>query len=180
MALADIAAAIKPDDPHFARTRLLCLENTWNGHVHARRLFARRDRPGAQRGLAVHLDGARLFNAAVASGVPAGRVRHADHFDSLSRSASARAWARPWARPCAARAIFIARAHRVRKMAGGGMRQAGLLAAARCMRWTTTSSAWPTTTPTPSAWPMAWPARESIGLGVAMPQTNIVFAWMWR
>ena len=67
LALADIAGAIKPIDPHFARTKLLCLENTWNGqpltldYLDAATALAR------QHGLATHLDGARLFNAAVAT-----------------------------------------------------------------------------------------------------------------
>ena len=67
MQLADIAAAIKPDDIHFARTRLLCLENTWNGHPMTLAYLAQATALARERGLATHLDGARLFNAAVAS-----------------------------------------------------------------------------------------------------------------
>eukprot|EP01041_Mallomonas_annulata_P020304 gene20304-40013_t len=65
MQLADIAAAIKPDDPHFARTRLLCLENTWNGHPMPAEYLDQATALAREHGLAVHLDGARVFNAAV-------------------------------------------------------------------------------------------------------------------
>ncbi|MDD4943658.1 MAG: GntG family PLP-dependent aldolase, partial [Rhodoferax sp.] len=65
MALADIAAAIKPDDVHFARTRLLCLENTWNGQRMPMAYLAQATQLARDNGLACHLDGARLFNAAV-------------------------------------------------------------------------------------------------------------------
>ena len=65
--LADIAAAIKPDDPHYARTRLLCLENTWNGHVMSDEYLLGATALARERGLNTHLDGARVFNAAVAS-----------------------------------------------------------------------------------------------------------------
>ena len=127
MALADIEAAIKPDDPHFARTRLLCLENTWNGnalpmaYVEAATALAR------AKGLATHLDGARLFNAATALGVPVGQITR--HFDSVSVCLSKGLGAPVGSVLCGSSA-FIARAHRARKMVGGGMRQVGVLAAA--------------------------------------------------
>ena len=70
MALADIAAAIKPDDQHFARTRLLCLENTWNGNVMPDDYLRDATQLAREHGLATHLDGARVFNAAVASAAP--------------------------------------------------------------------------------------------------------------
>ena len=87
MALTDIAAAIKPDDSHFARTRLLCLENTWNGHTMPAAYLQRASSLAREKGLAVHLDGARLFNAAVASrkggeSALAAARRIASHFDS--------------------------------------------------------------------------------------------------
>jgi threonine aldolase len=127
LALGDIEAAVKPDDAHFARSRLLCLENTIGGkvlplaYVEAATDLARR------HGLATHLDGARLFNAAVASGVPARDI--ARHFDSLSVCFSKGLGAPVGSALCGSRE-FIGRAHRWRKMAGGAMRQSGLLAAA--------------------------------------------------
>ena len=127
IALADIEANIKPDDAHFAKTRLLALENTWGGqvlpagYVEAATSLARR------KGLAAHLDGARLFNAAVASGVPAREI--ARHFDSVSVCFSKGLGAPVGSALCGSR-DFIGRAHRIRKMLGGGMRQTGVLAAA--------------------------------------------------
>ncbi|MEO0002689.1 MAG: Low specificity L-threonine aldolase [Pseudomonadota bacterium] len=134
MAIADIAAAIKPDDPHFARSRLLCLENTWNGHVMPEAYLAEATALARSRGLATHLDGARVFNAAVASAAPGqgaqARLREiARHFDSLSVCFSKGLGAPVGSALCGSHEL-IASARRWRKMAGGGLRQAGLLAAA--------------------------------------------------
>ncbi|TNF63259.1 MAG: low-specificity L-threonine aldolase [Burkholderiales bacterium] len=133
MALADIAAAIKPDDPHFARTRLLCLENTWNGHVMPDEYLRSATALAREKGLNTHLDGARVFNAAVASAAPGQdalqRLRGiASHFDSLSVCFSKGLGAPVGSALCGSHEL-IGRARRVRKMAGGGLRQAGLLAA---------------------------------------------------
>ncbi|MDQ7973292.1 MAG: GntG family PLP-dependent aldolase [Rhodocyclaceae bacterium] len=162
--LAQVEAAIKPDDAHFARTRLLALENTLGGKVlpmdwlHDATALARK------HGLATHLDGARLFNAAVAQSqsqsksvrpepveglARASTLRQAQdrpssartelvfeearriarHFDSVSVCFS-KGLGAPVGSALVGSREFIARAHRIRKMAGGGMRQAGLLAAA--------------------------------------------------
>ncbi len=134
MALADIAAAIKPDDCHFARTRLLCLENTWNGHPMPHSYLQQASALARSHGLAVHLDGARLFNAAAATkatgeSVAASARRIASHFDSVSVCFSKGLGAPVGSALCGSKEL-IARAYRVRKMAGGGMRQSGLLAAA--------------------------------------------------
>jgi len=125
--LADIEAAIKPDDEHFARTRLLCLENTWNGKVLSQRYLDEATALARRRGLATHLDGARLFNASVASRVPVAQI--ARHFDSVSVCFSKGLGAPIGSALCGSRAL-IERARRVRKMVGGGLRQVGLLAAA--------------------------------------------------
>ena len=134
--LAQIEAAIKPDDAHFARTRLLALENTLGGkllpfeYVQAATDLAKR------KGLQRHLDGARLFNAATAqaalnnrSDIRAEARRIAQCFDSVSVCFS-KGLGAPIGSALVGSREFIARAHRIRKMAGGGMRQAGLLAAA--------------------------------------------------
>jgi threonine aldolase len=125
--LSDIEAAIKPDDAHFARTRLLALENTWGGQVLPLSYVDAATSLAKKKGLARHLDGARLFNAAVASGVPAREITK--HFDSVSVCFSKGLGTPAGSALCGSRE-FIARAHRWRKMAGGGMRQAGVLAAA--------------------------------------------------
>ena len=127
MLLADIEAAIKPDDAHFARTRLLALENTWGGQVLPLTYIESATNLARGKGLATHLDGARLFNAAVASGVPAAQI--ARHFDSVSVCFS-KGLGAPVGSALVGSTEFIVRAHRIRKMLGGGMRQAGVLAAA--------------------------------------------------
>jgi threonine aldolase len=127
LALADIEAAIKPDDAHFGRTRLLCLENTWNGRVLAQSYLDEATALARRRSLATHLDGARLFNAVIASGRPVHEI--ARPFDSVSVCFSKGLGAPVGSALCGSTEL-IARAHRVRKMLGGGMRQAGVLAAA--------------------------------------------------
>ena len=126
LALADIEAAIKPDDEHFARTRLLCLENTWNGKVLAPDYLAQATVLARRHGLATHLDGARLFNAAIASGRSVAEI--AAPFDSVSVCFSKGLGAPVGSALCGSREL-IDRARRLRKMLGGGMRQVGLLAA---------------------------------------------------
>ena len=125
--LSDIEAAIKPDDAHYARTRLLTLENTWGGKVLPLDYIAAATALAHGKGLATHLDGARLFNAAVASGLPA--VDIARHFDSVSVCFS-KGLGAPAGSALVGDQDFITRAHRIRKMLGGGMRQAGVLASA--------------------------------------------------
>ena len=133
--LADIEAAIKPDDAHFARTRLLALENTLGGKLIPFSYVQEATDLAGRKGLARHLDGARLFNAAVAQAAQTGAdaraeaKRIAQCFDSVSVCFSKGLGAPVGSALCGSR-DFIARAHRIRKMAGGGMRQAGVLAAA--------------------------------------------------
>jgi threonine aldolase len=133
MSLADIAAAIKPMDCHFARTRLLALENTWNGHPMSLAYLAQATALARQHGLAVHLDGARLFNAAVAQAeggsVTTSVRRIVDHFDSVSVCFSKGLGAPVGSALCGSREL-IDKALRWRKVLGGGLRQSGILAAA--------------------------------------------------
>ena len=135
LALADIEAAIKPDDAHFARTKLLALENTLGGKLIPFDYIQAATALASQHGLSRHLDGARLFNAAVAQAAITGAdarteaARIASCFDSVSVCFSKGLGAPIGSALCGSR-DFIARAHRIRKMAGGGMRQAGMLAAA--------------------------------------------------
>ncbi|HEY5782111.1 MAG TPA: low-specificity L-threonine aldolase [Lysobacter sp.] len=122
-----VERAIKPIDPHFARTRLLCLENTWHGCVLPMEYLARARELCDRHGLALHLDGARLFNAAVALGVPAREI--ARHFDSVSVCLS-KGLGAPVGSALLGTQALIDSARRWRKVVGGGMRQAGILAAA--------------------------------------------------
>ena len=133
LALADIEAAIKPDDAHFARTRLLCLENTFGGNVLSIDYLRQATDLARRHGLATHLDGARLFNAAVAlaaGGDARAKAKEmAQLFDSVSVCFS-KGLGAPVGSALVGSRELIARAHRVRKMLGGGLRQAGVLAAA--------------------------------------------------
>ncbi|HNW64357.1 MAG TPA: low-specificity L-threonine aldolase [Piscinibacter sp.] len=131
LALADIEASIKPDDPHFARSRLLCLENTLGGRLMPMAYLRDATALARRHGLATHLDGARLFNAAVGlGGDPRANAREmAELFDSVSVCFS-KGLGAPAGSALVGSAELIARAKRVRKMAGGTMRQAGILAAA--------------------------------------------------
>ena len=119
--------SVKPDDSHFARTRLLALENTWHGRVLPQDYVVSAAEWARTHDLAVHLDGARLFNAAVASGIAPREL--AAPFDSVSVCLS-KGLGAPVGSVLLGSDSLIASARRWRKMLGGGMRQAGILAAA--------------------------------------------------
>ena len=121
-----VERAIKPDDFHFARTRLVCLENTQNGKVLPLEYLQRARALTTRHGLGLHLDGARAFNAAVKLGVPVKRI--AENFDSVSVCLSKGLGAPVGSVLCGPKAV-IEKARRWRKMLGGGMRQAGVIAA---------------------------------------------------
>jgi threonine aldolase len=125
--LARVAAVIKPDDNHFAVTRLLCLENTQSGKILNLDYQAEAADLACEYGLKLHLDGARVFNAAVRQQVPLSTITR--RYDSVSFCLS-KGLGAPVGSILAGSREFIDRAHRWRKMAGGGMRQAGILAAA--------------------------------------------------
>ncbi|RJF97258.1 low-specificity L-threonine aldolase [Noviherbaspirillum saxi] len=133
IALADIEAAIKPDDPHFAKTRLIVIENTHGGKVLPLSYMREVQALAQRQGLRTHIDGARLFNAAVAlagGGDPYAQARNlCQSYDSLSLCLS-KGLGAPVGSLLLGSRDFIAQARRVRKMLGGGMRQAGMLAAA--------------------------------------------------
>ena len=125
--LQQVAAAIKADDFHFARTRLLCLENTQGGKVLPLDYQAQASALAKAHNLAIHLDGARIFNAAVAQGVDVRQI--SQHYDSVSVCLS-KGLSAPVGTVLCGEKAFIEEARRWRKMLGGGMRQAGILAAA--------------------------------------------------
>lgn len=205
--LADIADAIKPDDAHFARTRLLTLENTLGGKLLPFDYVQQATDLAKSRGLTRHLDGARLFNAAVAQAALvgssdavdghvastvspahdfAGRVptalgseaifhevrRIAQCFDSVSVCFSKGLGAPVGSALCGSRE-FLARAHRIRKMAGGGMRQSGLLAAAAS--YALTHQVARLADDHALAQRLAEGLSRLPGLVVEPPQTNILF-----
>ncbi len=127
---ADVQALLRPLNNHFAPSRLVIIENTHNrggGSVWPIEMIADVAAVARKAGLAMHLDGARLFNASVASGVTL--AEYARHFDTVSMCYS-KGLGAPVGSILAGSRDSIQAAHRFRKMFGGGMRQAGLLAAA--------------------------------------------------
>jgi threonine aldolase len=176
--LDDIAAAVKPDDPHYAVTRLLALENTWGGHLVPHQYLQGATDLARRMGLATHLDGARLFNAAVAQAAETGNSprqearKIASFFDSVSVCFSKGLGAPVGSALCGSRDL-IAKARRIRKMAGGGMRQAGFLAAAAAfaLEHNITRLA----DDHANATRLAEGLVNIPGLTVTRPQTNIVF-----
>ncbi|MBT7712535.1 MAG: low-specificity L-threonine aldolase [Deltaproteobacteria bacterium] len=125
--LGKVAENIKSDDFHFARTRLLCLENTTGGKVLPLTYIEEAAKLAKPRGLGFHLDGARIFNAAVSLKVDVQEISR--HFDSISVCLSKGLGAPIGSVLCGTKEL-IDRARRQRKMLGGGMRQAGFIAAA--------------------------------------------------
>lgn len=126
---ADLEGALRPADQHFPPTKLVCLENTHNrggGKIWPQELVREIGALTRERGIRLHLDGARLWNAAVASGVSEREL--AAEFDSVAVCFSKGLGAPVGSALCGSRE-FIQRARRFRKMFGGGMRQAGILAA---------------------------------------------------
>jgi len=122
-----LAAAIKPDDSHFARTKLLSLENTINGKVLPLSYLAQAREFVNEHNLSLHLDGARVYNAAVALNVDIKEI--AQHFDSMTICLS-KGLSAPVGSLLLGSKEYIKKARRIRKMLGGGMRQVGILAAA--------------------------------------------------
>ena len=127
LALADIEAAIKPDDAHLARTRLLALENTFGGRVMPQVWIGEATALARKHGLGTHLDGARVFNAAVAGNVDVAEI--ARPFDTISVCLS-KGLGAPIGTVLVGEAELVAKARRLRKALGGGLRQVGILAAA--------------------------------------------------
>lgn len=127
LALDALRETVKGEDIHHARTRLLALENTFRGKALPQAYLTAATDQAHEQGLATHLDGARLFNAAVASGLSLAELCRG--FDSVSLCFS-KGLGAPVGSLLLGEADFIARARRWRKTLGGGMRQAGVLAAA--------------------------------------------------
>ena len=170
IALADIAAYIKPDDLHFARTRLLALENTIGGKVLSPAYLAQATALAHARGLATHLDGARICNAAVKQRIS---LRDASAgFDSVSVCLSKGLGAPVGSVLCGSKA-FIEQGKRWRKMLGGGMRQAGLLAAAGL--YALEHNVERLADDHANAATLATGLRAIDGLTVSTPQTNIFY-----
>ena len=125
MNLNDMLSQIKDDDPHYAVTKLLCLENTFSGKVQPQDELEALVLEAHRRGLKVHLDGARLFNAHIHSGLSLSAL--VDSFDSVSICLS-KGLGAPVGSLLVSDQTIINKAIRIRKMLGGGMRQVGVIA----------------------------------------------------
>ncbi len=171
--LAEVEAAIKPDDPHFARTRLLALENTIGGRVISRGYLDAALALAQRRGLATHLDGARVCNAAVKLGIPVAALCRG--FDSVSVCLS-KGLGAPAGTVLVGSRDLIARARRCRKILGGAMRQAGILAAAglHALEHNVARLA----DDHANAERLAAGLGRIAGLRVEPPQTNMVFVYV--
>ena len=123
----DVEQSIKPDNIHYARTRLICMENTISGKVVPISNLQQMREVADRHGLAMHLDGARVFNAAVKLGVDVREI--STHFDSVAFCLSKGLGAPMGSLLCGSRDL-LNEALRWRKMTGGGMRQIGVVAAA--------------------------------------------------
>jgi len=168
--VAAIEAAIKPDDSHFAKTRLIALEDTIGGKVLPEGYVATVRTLADKRKLALHLDGARLWNAAVKRGVPPATI--AKGFDSVSVCLS-KGLGAPVGSVLCGRDDYIKTAHRWRKMLGGGMRQVGILAAAG--RYAIKHHVARLAEDHENAARLAAGLAKHRELEVAPPQTNMVF-----
>ena len=168
-----LAAAIKPDDSHFARTKLLSLENTINGKVLPMSYLAEAREFVNQHGLQMHLDGARVYNAAVALGVHIKEI--AQYFDSMTICLS-KGLGAPIGSLLLGSKEYIAKARRLRKMVGGGMRQAGILAAAGKMVLTENVAQLKTDHENAKNLAIGLSKLEGFSVNPDFVQTNIVFA----
>ena len=173
IALDDIAAYIKPDDMHFARTRLLALENTIGGRVLGADYMAAATTFAHEKGLATHLDGARICNAAVKQGIS---LRDAvKGFDTVSVCLS-KGLGAPVGSLLLGPKAFIEQGKRWRKMLGGGMRQAGVIAAAA--HYALEHNVARLADDHANAARLAEGLRAIDGLTVDTPQTNIFYIHM--
>lgn len=166
----ELHAAVKDDDPHFAITRLVAIENTFAGRVLPREHLAEVVEFARERKLATHLDGARLFNAAAALGVDVASL--AKGYDSVSLCLS-KGLGAPLGSVLVGDAPLIARARRWRKMLGGGMRQAGIVAAAGLYALDHHVDRLVEDHANAQALAQAFAGIE--GLKVTLPQSNVVF-----
>ena len=170
LALEAIAAAIKPDASHFARTRLIALENTFGGKVLPLDYMQAVGRLGRERGLGLHLDGARAFNACAVLDVDI--ATFSAPFDTVSICLS-KGLGAPVGSVLVGNKDLIGTARRLRKMLGGGMRQAGLLAAAGL--YALDHNIARLGEDHQRAQRLAKGLAQFAGLRVTMPDTNIVF-----
>ncbi|RZP82764.1 low-specificity L-threonine aldolase [Vibrio vulnificus] len=168
-----LTAAIKPDDSHFARTKLLSLENTINGKVLPLSYLQEARAFVDKHNLKLHLDGARVYNAATALDVPVRDI--AQYFDSMTICLS-KGLGAPVGSLLLGSKEYIAKARRLRKMVGGGMRQAGILAAAGKLALTEQVAQFKVDHANAKALAQGLSELPGVHVNPDFVQTNIVFA----
>ncbi|HAS6078030.1 TPA: low-specificity L-threonine aldolase [Vibrio vulnificus] len=168
-----LTAAIKPDDSHFARTKLLSLENTINGKVLPLSYLQEARAFVDKHNLKLHLDGARVYNAATALDVPVRDI--AQYFDSMTICLS-KGLGAPVGSLLLGSKEYIAKARRLRKMVGGGMRQAGILAAAGKLALTEQVAQLKVDHANAKALALGLSELPGVHVNPDFVQTNIVFA----
>ncbi|EJE8556669.1 low-specificity L-threonine aldolase [Vibrio vulnificus] len=168
-----LTAAIKPDDSHFARTKLLSLENTINGKVLPLSYLQEARAFVDKHNLKLHLDGARVYNAATALDVPVRDI--AQYFDSMTICLS-KGLGAPVGSLLLGSKEYIAKARRLRKMVGGGMRQAGILAAAGKLALTEQVAQLKVDHANAKALAQGLSELPGVHVNPDLVQTNIVFA----
>ncbi|HAU8252544.1 TPA: low-specificity L-threonine aldolase [Vibrio vulnificus] len=173
LAFDKLAAAIKPDDSHFARTKLLSLENTINGKVLPLSYLQEARAFVDKHNLKLHLDGARVYNAATALDVPVRDI--AQYFDSMTICLS-KGLGAPVGSLLLGSKEYIAKARRLRKMVGGGMRQAGILAAAGKLALTEQVAQLKVDHANAKALAQGLSELPGVHVNTDFVQTNIVFA----
>ncbi len=166
---SEVTAAVNADDSHFAVSRLLSLENTHDGRAIPLARTEAAARAAREAGLSVHLDGARLFNAALGLGVDVAEV--AAPFDTVSVCLS-KGLGAPAGSVLVGEAGALARARRLRKMLGGGMRQSGVLAAAGLVALDSGAARLPEDH---AGAARLGAAIEALGIGAVSVRTNMVF-----
>lgn len=170
LAFADIVEVVKEDDVHFAKSKLLSLENTHCGKVIELDYFKQAQQFAKQHGLLVHLDGARIFNALEALNIELSDI--CQYVDSISICFS-KGLGTPMGSVLCGNKAFIARARRIRKMVGGGTRQAGLIA--KAMDYALDHNVERLKDDHNNAKLLASLLAEQSGLTVTEPQTNMLY-----
>ncbi|WP_076407917.1 low-specificity L-threonine aldolase [Shewanella sp. UCD-KL12] len=171
--LSDIKAAIKPDDVHFAHTKLLSLENTIGGQVIPQAYLAQAQTLAFDNKLKIHLDGARVANAAVAQNIAISDITQ--YFDSVSICLS-KGLCAPVGSLLLGDERLLTKARRWRKVLGGGMRQAGILAAAAELAITEQVERLSDDHDNASYLASQLKAFDEFEVDFALVQTNMVFA----
>ncbi len=173
--LTAVVQAIKADDIHYAKTRLLCLENTQAGKVLPLAYLEKARSVSLDHGLAIHLDGARLFNAAVKLDVAP--IEISRHFDSVSICLSKGLGAPVGSVLCGSTEL-VKKARRWRKVLGGGMRQAGIIAAAGILALQDNIDRLSEDHANAMLLAEGLSSIDEIDIDMALVQTNMVFAFL--